>query len=178
MTRDKLLIVGADHLARADVKTTLSDRGFAVDAVDGLPRAEQLVEEADYDVVIVDEEVSAGDGIDLFREISRKCDRLLGILCSESPTVTTVDRAIRAGMQHVVPKPVDPGELVRLVHELTSRTAEPFHQLFRDEEGIIKADRELPCEFCGQQTYWRHPVLRAYFCCQDCFMLYRQLQGS
>lgn len=184
MATPRLLVVSQDRRIRNDVERVFSARGYAVDAVPNAMLAFALNGEQSYDVAVLDEECGSNNGTDVFRLLKAHDHDLDGILCSPRPNVDTVERALHAGMRHVTSKPVDAGEVLALVENLSLESARPFDERFprsengmQVEEGVTKVSRAMRCEWCSRRTHWVEPCLGLYFCCQDCLASYRRAGG-
>lgn len=111
----RLLVVSKDRRTRSSVAGILAEAGGDVDTADSSARALCYIEENEYDFAILDESLGRESGQELFERIKRRQSDLKGILCSEFPTVATVEAAIDSGMEHVVKRPVNQAELRSLV---------------------------------------------------------------
>lgn len=112
----RLLVVSKDRRTRSAVAGIFADEVGDVDTADSSAHAMCYIEENEYDVAIIDESLGRESGQELFERIKRRQCNLKGILCSERPTVCTVEAAIDSGMEHVVKRtPVDQTELLSLV---------------------------------------------------------------
>jgi DNA-binding NtrC family response regulator len=86
-----------------------------VDVANTSACALEYADEKEYDVAIIDESLEKTRGQELFEQI-RDCQTAVkGILCSEQPTIDTVEAAVDSGMESVVQKPIDQSEILELV---------------------------------------------------------------
>ncbi len=110
-----VLVVSNDRQTGSALATMLADAGDDVDIAKSSARALERASQKKYEVAIVDESLQKCRGQELFKQMQdTQCD-LLGILCSERPTIDTVETAIESGMDHVVKKPVEKSEILHLV---------------------------------------------------------------
>lgn len=122
----KVLVVDDEADARALVKRLLEDRGASVRAAGSVDEAMRLLTEEKPDVLISDIGMPGEDGYSLLRRV-----RALGVEQGGAvPAVALTayaraeDRmkAILAGFQMHVSKPVEPAELLTMVASLSGRT--------------------------------------------------------
>ncbi len=62
------------------------------------------------------------DGVELFRAARREQPNLCGVFLTGYPNINTIFPAIDAGIERVLPKPLDAAELIRLARELTTQS--------------------------------------------------------
>jgi PAS domain S-box-containing protein len=119
-----ILVVDDEPDARVLMKRVLKDRGAGVEAAGSVREALAFVEEVRPDVLISDIGMPGEDGYDLIRQVR---DRLSA---KELPAAALTAfarpedrvRAMLAGFQVHMAKPVDPHELVAVVASLAART--------------------------------------------------------
>lgn len=181
----KLLLVTERASTEDFLLDVLDRRGYEVDVATDRREALDLSEQNSYDLALLDESIQEDDGVEVYREIEQRQDGLGGILCCEDPRLDDVDTAIRAGMEHVVAKPIDAGEIVSLIEGAARESSRPYDQRFPNalpgfetEEGVVKRRKESLCETCGRFTHWSHSTLQLYFCCEDCLARYQHLSES
>lgn len=178
----KLLLVTEEPSTEHTLVDLLDRCGYEVDMASDRRAALELSERNAYHVAVLDETIQEDNGVEVFQEIERRQEAVGGILCCEDPRVDNVDTAIRAGMEHVVAKPIDAEEIVSLIERVTRESSRPFDQRFPNappgfetEEGVVKRRTEFWCETCGRSTYWSHKKIGLHFCCVDCLSRYLHL---
>jgi DNA-binding NtrC family response regulator len=181
MNRKKLLVVAQDPATEHAWLDYLFDDRYGVDVVTDPDTAMRLSERNDYDIALVDDSIEERSGIDLFHDLDSQQIQLGGILCCDNPTIDDVDSAIRAGMRHVLAKPVKADEVAPLIEGVISESSRTFDERFPNavcgfetEEGVVKGC-EMVCEMCARTTYWYHKKLRLCFCSADCLSRYLSL---
>ncbi len=112
-----ILVVDDDEASRAYVTEILSSRSWRVDTAEDGPSSLALVEQQAYDVVILDYRMPGMNGAELCRRIRELQPGVRGVFLTGFPTIDTVYPAIDAGADHVLAKPVDPAELLRIVEQ-------------------------------------------------------------
>ena len=110
-----LLVVSNNSDTRSSIAGMLAAEGGEVDTADSSTCALEYSKEKEYDVAIIDEALRHARGRELFAQMKSHQRGLKGILCSNRPTVVTVEAALGSGMQHVIQKPINQQELISLV---------------------------------------------------------------
>jgi signal transduction histidine kinase/ActR/RegA family two-component response regulator len=113
-----VLVVDDDPDGRDLVGTILGDRGAAVVVADGYSGAMREIEGASFDLLICDIAMPERDGYDVIREIRKRVPELPAIALTAFTHEANEKRALHAGFQLHLTRPVDPGRLVRAAAEL------------------------------------------------------------
>ena len=120
-----MLIVEDDDDARALVANVLEGQGALVEAVASAREALDVLAEERIDVLLSDIEMPGTDGYQLSRELRLRPSQQGGAVPAAALTAyaRTEDRlrALRAGFQLQLPKPVQPAELITVVASLATR---------------------------------------------------------
>ncbi|MFV0445485.1 MAG: response regulator [Planctomycetaceae bacterium] len=135
-----ILIVDGNSDAAARLSRTLSALGYHVEVAATGAAALLLARGDRFEIGIISEVLPDGDGYSLFSSIAQLQRGLRGILVAAVGNLTTVCNAIAAGMQRVVIRPIDIGELLPLVEESLQPSPETtptaVSNILLDEEGI------------------------------------------
>jgi signal transduction histidine kinase/CheY-like chemotaxis protein len=125
LTGIRVLIVEDDDDARALVTKVLEGQGAFVEAVSSAREALAALEKERIDVLLSDIEMPGTDGYQLIRELRLRPSQQGGSVPAAALTAyaRTEDRlrALRAGFQLHLSKPVQPAELIAVVASLASR---------------------------------------------------------
>ncbi len=118
------VLVVEDVLSNQTVLAAFLDKtGLTVDfadtVADGLARAGA----ADYDLALLDLQLPDGDGISLARALRHARPGLPLLVVSAQTSAGTRDACLDAGCAGLLPKPVDPRELIALLGPLLTETA-------------------------------------------------------
>ncbi len=113
----RILVVDDDEASRAYVTEILSSRDWRVDTAEDGPSSLTLVEQQPYDVVVLDYRMPGMNGAELCQRIRELQPDVRGVFLTGFPTIDTVYPAIEAGADHVLAKPVDPAELLRVIEQ-------------------------------------------------------------
>jgi CheY-like chemotaxis protein len=126
LTGVRVLVVDNEADARALVATVLERCGAHVTTVSSAPEAIRRISEERPDVLVSDIAMPGQDGYDLIREL-RRLERIgppiPAAALTAFATATDRARALLAGYQAHLPKPVEPSELAAVVAALAGRTA-------------------------------------------------------
>jgi hypothetical protein len=125
LTGIRVLIVEDDDDARALVAKVLEGRGALVEAASSAREALDVLAKERIDVLLSDIEMPGTDGYQLIRELRLRPPQQGGSVPAAALTAyaRTEDRlrALRAGFQMHLPKPVQPAELITVVASLATR---------------------------------------------------------
>jgi CheY-like chemotaxis protein len=120
-----VLVVEDDDDARALLAKVLEGRGAFVRVVSSAREALDVLEKERIDVLLSDIEMPGTDGYQLIRELRLRSSQQGGSVPAAALTAyaRTEDRlrALRAGFQLHLSKPVQPAELITVVASLATR---------------------------------------------------------
>ena len=120
-----MLVVEDDDDARALVEKVLESQGATVKTVPSAREALDVLGKDRVDVLLSDIEMPGTDGYELIRELRQRPSQQGGSVPAAALTAyaRTEDRlrALRAGFQLHLAKPVQPSELVTVVASLAAR---------------------------------------------------------
>ena len=128
----RVLVVDDEADARDLIGVILRGRGAAVDAAASAGEALDAIERARPDVVVSDISMPESDGYEFIRELRRR-DAAAGAV---TPAVALTayarsqdrERALAAGFQLHLAKPVEPDDLVLAVAQMAGRTADTHEE--------------------------------------------------
>jgi len=117
----RVLVVDDEEDARELIGRALQDRGARITLATNSRDAFQILQRNDIDVLLADIAMPGDDGYSLIRQI-RSAGTSLSSLPAGAVTAHARDeertRALAAGFQMHLAKPVEPGEIVRMVDHL------------------------------------------------------------
>jgi DNA-binding NtrC family response regulator len=143
MRGETILVVDDEKLIRWSLRKELEGAGFAVIEAEGAAKCLTMLEEHDPDVMILDQILPDGTGIDILRTL-RGSDRRLPVIM-----LTAVDKsdiavqAMKLGASDYVTKPVNIDELKILLENVLEST-----RLRRQVDRYL-AGQQKQCGFCG-----------------------------
>ena len=112
-----ILLVDDNPDACATAAKLLWACGYQTDVAYDGPSALHLVDQKPYALAIIDYHLPGLNGVELFRCMRQLRPNLAGIFLTGFTTADVMQSAAEAGIAHVVPKPVDFGELIPLLEE-------------------------------------------------------------
>lgn len=124
MSKTRVLVVDDDRSCLAIVSRVLMAQGYEVDVASDGRSALELVRQHPYQLAVIDYQMPGMDGVELFRQARREQPTLCGVFLTGYANINTVFPAIDAGIERVLAKPLDSGELVRLAGELIGASAD------------------------------------------------------
>ena len=109
-----ILLVDDDIDICCNLSDILLDLGYRVDSANDGATALEMIRRSHYDVAVLDYKMPGMNGVTLTQEIRRLRPQMVSLLVTAHSGSTT-DEALAAGAWHVLPKPVDPRKLLRLL---------------------------------------------------------------
>ncbi|MFN3777125.1 response regulator transcription factor [Sphingomonas parapaucimobilis] len=119
MTR--ILVIEDDAGTAAEIRLELVAAGHEVCHVGSLASAASLVEELDFDLLILDRQLPDGEGLDLLSDLRGRGRRTPALVLSALGSLDDRVRGLRAGGDDYLPKPFALVELIARVEALLRR---------------------------------------------------------
>ena len=113
----RILLVNSDLTVCNTISGTLSALGYPLDVAYDAAEARTLAAGRRYDLGLIGERLTDGDGVSLFEELHSHRPVMVGVLVSAAANLYTVAKAVGAGMARVVSKPLDVKELLELISD-------------------------------------------------------------
>jgi len=113
----KILIVDDDRVVLASCKRILEAEGYAVSLTSNVKEALQMLEEKNFDLILVDVIMPEYDGMYLIGNVRENLPHLPILVMSGYPTPETISSGMRMGATHFIAKPFTPDELIAAVHK-------------------------------------------------------------
>ncbi len=111
MTKPRLLLVDDEIPFAENLLKLLSRRGYEVSAVHDGDSALRIVEEKEFDVVILDQNMPGKDGITVLKELKKKWPSLQVIILTGYGTVHSAFTGLELGAYDYVAKPLQLSDL-------------------------------------------------------------------
>ena len=111
LPRARLLVVDDEATARRALATLLTDEGYEVELASSGEEALEKLSKAPPDVLLTDVRMSGIDGVELLTRARVLDPGLAVVVMTAFGTVRDAVRAMRAGAEHYVTKPIDFDEL-------------------------------------------------------------------
>jgi two-component system cell cycle response regulator CtrA len=114
----RVLVAEHDSLIAREISLALTAAGFMVDQTDVGDDALEMVRQFDYDVVLLDAELSHISGVTVLQQMRNYRRGAPVIILTAGPTPRLTTLAFGAGADDVLATPVNPEDLVARVHAL------------------------------------------------------------
>lgn len=106
MRKPKLLIVDDDKMLNHNMSWLLSRKGYEVSSANDGESALQMVENQDFDVVILDQKMPGMDGVTTLRELKKKRPNLEVIILTGASSVDSAVKGFELGAYDYTTKPM------------------------------------------------------------------------
>lgn len=134
----QLLIVDDDELFGDSLKAALESETLIVTYVNRVSAAKQLCFQNSYDIVLLDNNLPDGSGLELVPDILNTNDRAKIILATAFPSFDNAVQALKNGAYDYISKPIDFDELQAVIERaLRASSLEAVEQVAR-----YRSDRE------------------------------------
>ena len=114
-TKGKILIVDDETVVRDSLGKWFSSEGYQARPVAGAREALESIQNAEYDVALIDIKMPGMDGMELQARLREADPELTVIIMTGYASVETAVQALKHGAYDYITKPVDPDELSHLV---------------------------------------------------------------
>lgn len=119
----RILIVDDEEVVRLSYMRILAGAGCQVKAVWTWAQVHQAMDEAPFDLVLLDLRMPGMDGLDVLRELKAKWPDSEVIIITGYPTLASAKEAVSLGAYDYLTKPVGPAQVIAaadaaMVHKL------------------------------------------------------------
>jgi len=118
--KSKILVVDDEESIRFTFENFLSDEGYDVTTATNYNDALAVIDQKDFDLLIIDIILGGKTGLDLVQEIRARDLRCQVVIITASPTAETVSDAYKKDVFEYISKPVRKDELLRVTREALS----------------------------------------------------------
>lgn len=115
-TAARILVVDDERDIRDNLRDILQESGFQVDTAEDGPSALALAERNSYCVALLDFRLPGMDGIEVWRRLKQRQSRTVAMLLTAYANHQVTTAAQDEGTRCVLAKPIDPTEVLRLIH--------------------------------------------------------------
>ena len=126
---NRILLVAGESQTRRTLSNTLSGLGFGVDVARDGQSGLKYAGRRRYSHILIDNEMTGIDSLDLFRAMAKGQKAAIGVLLSAATNLNTVYSAVEAGIRRVIPKPVDYDQLLPVLESSETMITEPLSEL-------------------------------------------------
>jgi DNA-binding NtrC family response regulator len=113
----KILIVDDDRVVLSSCKRILESEGYAVSLTPSVKEALEILEQKNFDLLLVDVIMPEYDGMYLIGNVRENLPQLPILVMSGYPTPETISSGMRMGATHFIAKPFTPDELIKAVRK-------------------------------------------------------------
>ena len=131
-----ILIVDDEVDTCANLSDIFTDLGFEVGVAHDGANALELIRERHYDVALLDLRMPGMDGLELYRRIKKLRSGTVALIVTAYATDATTEEALTAGAWRVLPKPVNPQILLRLIEEAMDQ---PLVMIIDDDSDLCES---------------------------------------
>ncbi|HZS48411.1 MAG TPA: response regulator [Blastocatellia bacterium] len=118
----KRILQVEDHQDTADlVEIVLQRDGYQVETVSTSEQAKEAIQRKHFDLYLLDNLLPDGNGIDLCREVRKRDWEVPIIFYSAAGYKSDQQRAMEAGANRYLLKPVDLNELMKVIEDLLDK---------------------------------------------------------
>ena len=121
MIKPRLLLVDDEVPFTANLLKLLSRRGYDVSAVYDGDSALRIVQEHEFDVVILDQNMPGKDGITVLRELKKKKPHMEVVILTGYGSIDTALNGFELGAYDYVTKPIQLSDLEAKIHKAFQR---------------------------------------------------------
>lgn len=121
MRKPRLLLVDDDIPLTKNMSWLLSRRGYEVSAVNDGESALRIIEEQEFDVVILDQKMPGIDGIATLRELKKKRPNLEVIILTGASSIDSAVKGFELGACDYTTKPMQLSDLEEKIRQAFER---------------------------------------------------------
>jgi DNA-binding NtrC family response regulator len=138
MAQDRVLIVEDEKLIRWSIKSRLEENGYVVSEVDSGKKAFDLLEDEDFDLMLLDFRLPDTTGLEILRRVRQEAPETSVVMMTAYGTVESAVEAMKLGAFDYLTKPVNLDELTVIVNKALETTS-----LRREVRRLRREQREI-----------------------------------
>ncbi|MBE0644302.1 MAG: sigma-54-dependent Fis family transcriptional regulator [Bacteroidetes bacterium] len=155
MRAERILIVDDEKLLRWSIASHLTQLGFQVEQADSLAAADTVLQELEPDLILLDQILEDGAGVDFLAQLSHSMPHIAVIMVTAVDRSDIAVRAMKLGAFDYVTKPLNLDELEVIIERTLNVTR------FRRQVEYITHRDVTERSFHGMMG--QHPAIRAVF---------------
>ncbi len=159
----RLLIIEDDNALQQMLALHFEDQGFSVDTADNCGAGESLAADASYDLVMLDQQLPDGHGIDLLPRLRDRLPDTAIIMMTGQHDLELAIEAIKRGAADFVHKPIKTATLQSTVDRVLAARKSPvgdkpatptrtFGDLIGRSEGMLEVSKQIALSASNQAT--------------------------
>ena len=118
----RILIVDDDDASCSLTAEIVREAGYDADTAGGGANALELIEQHQYDLIVLDYKMPDMDGLELFARIKQARPETAGLFLTAYATIDMIQAALGAGARRVIPKEADSKELLSVVEKIVGKS--------------------------------------------------------
>ena len=130
-SKPRILVVDDEAVVRESLREWFAEDGYPVDIAEDAREALKKIQEASWDILLVDIKMPGMDGLELQRKVKQIAPDAVVIIITAYASVDTAVQALKEGAYDYITKPFDPDDLERLINKAAER-----QQLVRENEQL------------------------------------------
>ncbi|MEI6575838.1 MAG: sigma-54 dependent transcriptional regulator [Bacteroidota bacterium] len=134
-----ILIVDDEESVRDSLYNWFIEDGYRVECAENAKKALQILESADFDIILADIKMPGMDGLEMLKRIKTLKSSAIVIVMTAFATVDTAVQALKDGAFDYVTKPFDPDDLSHLIRNATK-------QIILTEENEVLKEKVVSLE--------------------------------
>lgn len=120
----KILIVDDEKAVRESLEEILELEDYQVETVSSGEKALELINETDYDLVLLDLKMSGIDGVEVMKQITRYAPETKVIILTGHGTLESAIEALRTGAEDYMLKPFEASTILDSIGRALSKNAQ------------------------------------------------------
>lgn len=120
----KILIVDDEKAVRESLEEILKLEDYQVETVSSGEKALELINETDYDLVLLDLKMSGIDGVEVMKQITRYAPETKVIILTGHGTLESAIEALRTGAEDYMLKPFEASTILDSIGRALSKNAQ------------------------------------------------------
>jgi len=120
-----VLIIEDDVAFSQLLERFLGKHGFSITIAHNIKTGKELLQQHRYELVLLDYRLPDGTGMDILTAIRDNSMQLPVIIMTSFHDIRTATRTIRSGAYDYITKPVNPDELLMVIHEVLDKKETP-----------------------------------------------------
>jgi DNA-binding response OmpR family regulator len=156
MTQIKILIVEDEVNIARTIEATFNNSGFAFEICSDGEKALQRLQEAAWDIVILDIRLPGIDGMEVLRQIHERKNPVNVVMITAYGSIDFAVQAMKLGAVDFIQKPFEPDTLRAVVNQIVER-----HTLLENEQNGYQEMLELAKKYIQAREYHKaHDYLK------------------
>lgn len=137
----KVLLIDDEESILKIIKTVLTKEGYEVDTAKSKYEALTKLTTNIYNLILSDYLLEDGTGIEILEAFRKKDSITPFIIITAYGSINGAVEAVKKGANHYIPKPIDTGNLIKIIQFYKEKQSNPFE--VEEFEGIIGKSKKM-----------------------------------